>query len=75
STWILGGIENTKDKNIFLIIIPSRKSEILKDIFKTKIQNETLIITGDYPSYSKAVTEFVSQLIIVNHSYRFKNID
>lgn len=71
--WILGGVEKTENKRLFMTLIPNRKKEVLLELFNNHIKRDSILITDGYPSYPWAVREFGSQHIVVNHSIGFKN--
>lgn len=73
--WIVGGIDNTPEKNFFLVIVPNRKSTTLLQIFNEKIKKGSRIITDGYPSYPNAVKDFGAEHKIVNHVEGFVNTE
>lgn len=73
-TWLVGIIEEQSWKVRFEIV-PNRKAETFKDLFRRNIAPNAVIVTDGHKSYPSAVSHINGHHIIVNHSIGFKNID
>ncbi|KAG0425750.1 hypothetical protein DMUE_6014 [Dictyocoela muelleri] len=71
--WLIGGVEVSESKKIFLEIIPNRTISTIHEVFQRHLNEGTIIITDGYPSYPSAVREFGSEHIIVPHNEGFTN--
>lgn len=71
--WIFGGVTNDEQKNLFLKLVPNRRSETLLNVLRMSVNTGTLIVTDGYASYPRAVREFGSDHKVVNHCNGFVN--
>lgn len=80
-TWIVGGIERTPQKKMFMIAVIDRTSETLSDIIHDHIEQGSIIHTDCWSAYSTAISEnnfaYNTQFIhkTVNHSKEFVTED
>jgi hypothetical protein len=71
--WIVGGVEKENGRNLFMTLVPNRKSETLLSVFENFIVSGSILVTDGYPPYTSAVKMFDSRKIVVNHTNGFKN--
>lgn len=67
-------IEEQSNK-IILKIVENRQYSTFLRIFREHLHPGTIIISDGFSSYKKAVRDFGSEHIVVNHSIGFKNCD
>lgn len=80
--WVVGGVEKTNDRKLFLITVPRRTEEVLMHIIKTFVKPGTLIHTDGWRAY-RAISRQVGnqgeslgyQHQVVNHSEGFRASD
>ena len=72
SQWYVGGIERGT-RNCFIVPVPNRKSETMKQILETFILPGSIVITDCWRAYGKAISEMDSDLVhsTINHSLNF----
>ncbi|KAG0425998.1 hypothetical protein DMUE_6001 [Dictyocoela muelleri] len=73
--WLIGGIEETDEKRIFLMIIPNREITTFYNVLLKHVNIGSIVITDGHPSYPSAVSQFNSHHIIVPHCEGFTNIN
>lgn len=73
TTWLVGGVCETEEREFFLKIVPSRTADILYEVFVDNILINTIIRTDGYPSYPSSVRNFGSEHQIVLHTEGFTN--
>ena len=67
--WVLGGVERTPERKLFLLEVPDRTAETLINIIKTHVKPHSIIITGCFKSYSTLHNFF--RHLTVNHSIEY----
>jgi transposase-like protein len=67
--WILGGVERTPERRVFLVEVPDRKAETLLYILSRYIREGSIIYTDCFSSYSGLHELFEHHT--VNHSENF----
>ena len=67
--WILGGVERTENRRIFLIEVPDRTAETLISIIKRYVREGSIIITDCFSSYNNLHQYY--DHFQVNHSIEF----
>lgn len=67
--WVLGGVERTPEKRIFLVEVPDRTEETLLSIIRTHVLPGSIIITDCFKSYIN-LQQYYTHLT-VNHSLNF----
>jgi hypothetical protein len=70
--WILGGVEKTPERKIFLMIVENRNSETLEEIIYTHVKLGSIIVTDGWAGYSK-LSRLGYEHKVVNHSKTFVN--
>lgn len=68
--WILGGVERTPERNLFLLPIETRDSTTLLNAIITHVRQGSVILTDMWKGYSQ-LTEAGFQHHCVNHSKHF----
>jgi ISXO2-like transposase domain len=51
--WVLGGVERTQERKVFLVEVPDRKQETLLGLISNHIQQGSIVHTDCFKSYSK----------------------
>lgn len=69
--WILGGVERTPERKLFLVEVPDRTSDTLLSIILTHVRPGSTIITDCFKSYHNMPNIYLHQT--VNHSVEFVN--
>lgn len=70
--WIVGGIERTDEKKIFLVEVTDRSSKTLIDIIIKHVRPGTIIYTDMWKGYNKiSENDYIHNC--VNHSISFKD--
>ena len=67
--WVLGGVERTPERKMFLLEVPDRNAETLINIIKTYVKPGSIIITDCFKSYAKLNNFY--QHLTVNHSIEY----
>ncbi len=70
-TWIIGGVERTTERKIFLAAIEKRNRKNINSIIEKNIIQGSIIYTDCWRGYSDLQKKFVHNT--VNHSIGFKN--
>jgi hypothetical protein len=74
--WIIGGVERTAERKIFLIPVEDRSSATISSIVSTHVRPGSVILTDLWKGYACIQKEFdVYDHITVNHSMHFKDPD
>ncbi|KII70540.1 hypothetical protein RF11_14858 [Thelohanellus kitauei] len=71
SAWVLGGVEKTIERRLFLIEVPDRTANILLSIISTHVLEGSTIITDCFKSYSNLNTLY--NHLKVNHREKFRD--
>ena len=69
--WVLGGVERTADRKVFLVEVPNRKEETLLSIISTHVKEGSIIFTDCFKSYKNLREQHLHQT--VNHCKNFKD--
>ncbi|KCZ75615.1 hypothetical protein H311_03404 [Anncaliia algerae PRA109] len=72
--WKISGVDDSEEKIFFWKLSQIGKYQHYM-IYLKKLLKNGILITDVYPSYPKALSDFGSRHIIVNHSERFSNAD
>lgn len=75
SVWLVGGIEETDEKRIFLKIVPNRRIETMSTLLSQEIEAGSILVTDGYPSYPQAANNCNFLHLFVNHNSGFVNRD
>jgi transposase-like protein len=72
--WVLGGIERTVDKKVFLLEVPDRCAETLLSAITAHVAPGSIIMTDLWKAYSNLPTLGLGyEHLTVNHSKQFSN--
>jgi transposase-like protein len=71
--WVVGGVERTADRRIFLKVVPDRSAATLTAILQANIAPGSIILTDLWKGYSKLGTSMPITHQTVNHSKNFKD--
>jgi ISXO2-like transposase domain len=70
--WILGGVEITPERGIFLRIVENRNADTLEEIICSHVRSGSIIVTDGWAGY-KNLNRLGYEHKIVNHSEVFVN--
>ena len=73
--WILGGVERTAERRVFLQVVENRSAETLCTIIRQCVHPESIIITDLWKAYSSLGPNLGFTHLTVNHSKTFKDPD
>lgn len=69
--WVIGGVERTPNRNLFLVAIPNRSAEVLLEIISRHVRPGSIINTDLWRGYSRIEEELGLRHNTVNHSLNF----
>lgn len=69
--WVLGGVERTEERKLFLVEVPDRTANTLLPILRRHIRPGSIIYSDMFRSYFNIQTELDMQHETVNHSIEF----
>jgi transposase-like protein len=69
--WVLGGVERTPERKIFLVEVPDRKADTLLAVISKYVAEGSTVYTDCFSSYSSLGELFEHQT--VNHSANFRD--
>ncbi|KAG0437596.1 hypothetical protein DMUE_3600, partial [Dictyocoela muelleri] len=75
SIWIIGGIENTPERNFFVKVIKDRRINTLSEALEGLIAMGSILYTDGHPSYPAVAENLCLEHRVVNHSEGFKSVD
>jgi transposase-like protein len=67
--WVVGGIERTPEKRIFIVPVQDRCAETLEKIIRAHVRPNSIIYTDCWKGYSRVSNEYAHAT--VNHSKHF----
>jgi transposase-like protein len=70
---VLGGVELTEARKLFLVEVPNRRAETLMRIIKKYVHPGSIIYTDMFASYANLGRELGDLHFTVNHSQNFVN--
>jgi transposase-like protein len=70
-SWVLGGVERTDDRNVFLVEVSDLRAETLLNIINRYVRPGSIIYTDCFSSYTRLSNYFTH--FSVNHSQNFKD--
>ena len=70
--WIVGGVERTTERKIFVELVENRNSETLKEIIQRNVHQGSIIHTDMWRGYS-CIEQLGMEHKVVNHSKNFKD--
>jgi transposase-like protein len=71
--WIVGGVERTTERRIFLVKVENRNTKTLTDIIEKHVLPGSIIITDCWKGYEKLDEKMDATHLTVNHSKSFKD--
>lgn len=71
--WIVGGIERTPQKKVFLAVVENRSAETLLKVLNTHLLPGTIVYTDMWKAYDGIETVLGLDHFTVNHSRHFKD--
>ena len=72
--WIVGGVERTSERRVFMVPVENRTSHTLSDIIANYVKPGSIILTDMWKGYSCIQTDFDEfEHKTVNHSKNFKD--
>lgn len=71
--WILGGVERTTERQVFLRVVDNRNAETLTNVIKDCVHPDSIIITDLWKAYSSLGSKLGFAHLTVNHSVTFKD--
>jgi hypothetical protein len=72
-SWVVGGVERTSEKKLFVITVPDRSGVSLKDIIYLYVEKGSIIITDCWKGYDWLCNDRNFIHMKVNHSKTFKD--
>ena len=69
--WVLGGVERTPERRVFLTAVPDRSMETLEDVISRHVYPGSIIYTDLWKAYSQLDNHFEYEHRSVNHSRHF----
>jgi transposase-like protein len=69
----MGGVERTKERNVFLVEVPDRRAETLLKAIKKYVRVGSIVYTDMFSSYQNLEQELGLLHFTVNHSRGFIN--
>lgn len=71
--WVLGGVERTPERRIFLVEVPNRSADLLTHIILNHVQPGSIICTDLWGGYNRLSETGQYEHLTVNHSENFKD--
>jgi transposase-like protein len=71
--WVMGGVERTKERGVFLVEVPDRRAETLLKLIKKYVRDGSIVYTDMFSSYRNLERELGMMHFTVNHSLGFIN--
>jgi hypothetical protein len=72
--WVLGGVERTEERRVFLLPVPDRTAETLMDVLARHILPGTIVLTDLWRGYLAMSEVLGVEHRTVNHSVGFVNL-
>jgi transposase-like protein len=69
--WVLGGVERTRERKVFLVAVPDQSQATLENIISRHVYPGSIILTDLWGGYSGLNTHFGYEHRTVNHSENF----
>jgi hypothetical protein len=69
--WVLGGVERTPERRIFLSVVPDRSLQTLEDVISRHVYAGSIVHTDLWRGYSQLAKNFDYMHLTVNHSRHF----
>ena len=71
--WVLGGVERTPERKVFLVEVKDRKADLLLHVIKKHVLPGSIIHTDLWKGYNSLATSNEYQHFTVNHSKNYKD--
>jgi transposase-like protein len=71
--WVLGGVERTAEKKVFLVEVKDRKADLLKHVISKHVRPGSIIYSDLWKGYNRLCEDGTFEHMTVNHSKNFKN--
>ena len=71
--WVVGGVERTPERKVFLVSVPDRKADILTHIITKYVKPGSIIHTDLWKGYCRLSEMEEYEHLTVNHSQGFKD--
>lgn len=71
--WVLGGVERTERRGVFLVAVPDRSTETLMNVIVRHVRPGSIILTDLWRGYSALAPTLMYEHRTVNHSETFVN--
>lgn len=71
--WVVGGVERTPDRKLFLEVVENRSQETLIDVLKRNIKPGSIVYTDLWKGYLNIETQLGITHLTVNHSINYKD--
>jgi len=75
TVWIVGGIENTGERNFFVKRVSDRKINTLTHLLENEMAVGSILTTDGYPSYPEVANRLSFRHSVVNHVDGFVSVD
>src|SRR5271154_463914 len=73
--WVLGGVERTPERKVFLVAVPDRSQATLEDVISRHVYPGSIVLTDLWRGYSGLSENFDYEHRTVNHSVNFIDPD
>ena len=70
-TWVLGGVERTPERKMFIVEVPDRSAETLISVIREYVRPNSIIFTDMWRGYASLADELSVTHQTVNHSLHF----
>jgi transposase-like protein len=71
--WVVGGVERTPDRKVFITAVQDRTSKTQLDIIRVHVKPGSIIYTDMWKGYARLAEEGTFEHMTVNHSKFFKD--
>jgi hypothetical protein len=69
--WVLGGVERTPERRVFLVVVPDRSLQTLEDVISRHVYPGSIVHSDLWRGYSQLSRNFDYSHLTVNHSVNF----
>lgn len=69
--WVLGGVERTRERRVFLVTVPDRSLETLEDVISKHVYPGSIVHSDLWRGYARLAQNFDYTHKTVNHSHNF----
>ena len=71
--WVLGGVERTEQRRVFLAFVPNRAASTLVEVLRQHVKPGSTVYTDLWKGYNNIEDELSVHHLTVNHSKAFKD--